>query len=310
VKGIKLLILPLTLISVIALFSFTGCTGDGPAPGGATTAVQNGLSQAELEALIAESIANQEGINTYRFDMDMDMITDVVGGYEDSKMSIFSKSNGATNLVSNQMQMNMEMSMDLEGFGEESGSQDLIYDIYMYPDWTYIRMEVPGMGEQWVKMQTTEDIRESFNTNMVNQQIGPLESALELELLRYEDVDGEECYVISIVPDMEDFMEWVAQQQGSTQGLEWEEMAMVTDAFKKLDYVCYITKDTKMLKRIVLEMEMEFTPEQAGALASAFDTMKMIINMDMRMYNINEPFSVDLPGEAENAMEVSSDMFM
>jgi hypothetical protein len=309
VKGVKLVILPLLLVSVVALFSFSGCADDGSVPEG-TAAVQDGLSQAELQGILADSIANQEGINTYRFDMDMDMITDVVGGYEASKMSIFTKSNGATNLVSNQMQMNMEMSMDLEGFGEESGSQDLIYDIYMYSDWTYMRMEVPGMGEQWIKMQTTEDMQESFNTNMVDQQIGPLESALELELLRYEDVDGDECYVLSLVPDMEDFMEWVAQQQGSTQDVDWDEIGMVTDAFKKLDYVCYITKDTRMLMRIVLEMEMEFTPEQAGASASAFDTMTMIINMDMKMFNINEPFSVDLPGEAEDAMEVSSDMFM
>jgi hypothetical protein len=309
VNGVKLVILPLILVSVIALFSFSGCASDGAAPG-ATTAIQNGMSQAQLEALLADSVANQESINTYRFDLDMDMITEAIGGYEAGKMTLFTKSNGAANVASNQMQMNMEMSMSLEGVGEESGSQDLNYDMYIYPDWTYIRMEVPGMGEQWMKMPTTEDMEASFNANMVDQQLGPLESAVEIQLLRYEEVDGADCYVLSIVPDMEDFMQWVSQQQGSTQDMDWDEMAMATDAIKKLSYFCYITKDTSMLKRIVVEMEMEFTPEQAGASASDFNTMIMIMNMDMKMYDYNEPFSIDLPDEAENAMEVSEDMFM
>lgn len=308
-KGLKLVILPLILVSVIAPFSFSGCIGDG-GTGGVTTPIQNGMSQSQLEALLAESIANQESINTYRFDMDMDMITDIIGGFDAGKMTIFTKSNGATNLASNQMQMNMEMSLVMEGFGDDSGSQDLNYDIYMFPDYTYMRMEVPGMGEQWMKMPTTEDVETNLNADMVGDQLGPLESAMELELLWYEDVDGVDCYVISIVPDMEEFMEWVAQQQGSTQDVDWEEMGMVTDAFKKLEYLCYITQDTSMLKRIIIEMEMEFTAAQAGASASEFETMTMIIKMDMKMYDYNEPFSIDLPDEAQNAMEVSDDMFM
>lgn len=308
-KGIKLIILPLLLTSVIALFSFSGCAEGGVAPG-ATTAIQNGMSQAQLEAILDESIANQESINTYRFDMDMDMITDVVGGYEAGKTSIFTKSDGAANLASNQMQMNMEMTMVLEGFEGQNGSQDLTYDMYIYPDYTYMRMEVPGMGEQWMKMATTEDLQVNVNANMVDQQLGPLESAMEIELLWYEDVDGEECYVLSIVPDMEEFMQWLAQQQGSTQELDWNEIAMATDAFKKFSYLCYITKDTIMLKRIIIEMEMEFTPEQAGASPSNFDNMIIIINVDMKMYDYNEPFSIDLPDEAENATEFSEDMLM
>ena len=308
-KTAKIVLLPLILVSIIALFSFSGCASDGAEPPGTTSAIQDGMSQAQLDAILAESITNQENINTYRFDLDMDMITDIVGGYEAGEMTILTRSHGATNLASNQMQISMEMSLSMEGFGEESGSQDLNYDMYIYPDWTYMRMEVPGMGEQWMKMPTTEDMQANFNTNMVDQQLEPLESAVETELLRYEEVDGVECYVLSIVPDMEELMQWVSQQQGSTQNVDWQDIAMVTDAFKKLTYICYITKDTSMLKRIVIEMEMEFTPEQAGVSASDFDTTTMIIDMDMKLYDYNEPFSIDLPDEAENAIEAPAGMF-
>jgi hypothetical protein len=130
-KGIKLVILPLVLVSVIGLFCFSGCGGDGSGPEGSTYPVENGMSQAQLESLLNESIANQETVNTYRFEMDMDMITDVVGGFDAGKMTIYSRSSGTTNLASDQMQMNVEMSLILEGFGEESGSQDINYDIYI-----------------------------------------------------------------------------------------------------------------------------------------------------------------------------------
>jgi hypothetical protein len=202
------------------------------------------------------------------------------------------------------------MSINMEGFAEQNGSQDFTYDVYMYPDWVYARMEVPGMGEQWMKMPTTEELEVSFNTDTVNQQTELLESALELTLLRYEDVDGEECYVISVVPDMAEFMGWVSQQQGSTQDIDWDQMSMIADIYKRFEYTCYITKDTNMLKRIVVEMEMEFTPEQAGVSSSEFDTMTMIMNMDMKVYDYNVPFSIDLPEEAEDAIEASDDMFM
>jgi hypothetical protein len=310
VKGVKVVILPLLLVPIIALFSFSGCAGDGAGPAGSTSAVENGMSQAQLEELLASSLANQENINTYRFDLDMDMITDIVGGYEAGKMTILTTSNGAANLASNQMQIYMEMTVILEGFEEQNGSQDLSYDAYIFPDYTYMRMEVPGMGEQWMKMATTEDLQANFETGMVDQQLAPLESAVNIELLRYEEVDGVDCYVLSIVPDMEEFMQLIAQQQGATQDVDWEEMATVTDVFKKLNYVCYITKDTHLLKRIIIEMEMEFNAEQAGASASEFDSMSMIMNMDMKLYDYNEPFSIDLPEEALNAPEVSEDMFM
>jgi len=38
--------------------------------------------------------------------------------------------------------------------------------------------------------------------------------------------------------------------------------------------------------------------------------MIMILNVDTKMYDYNEPFSIDLPDEAENATEFSEDMLM
>ncbi|OGN97381.1 MAG: hypothetical protein A2Y89_04570 [Chloroflexi bacterium RBG_13_51_18] len=311
-KRVRFVLLPLLLMPIIVLFSITGCATNGTAPAATTSStggLQDGLSQQQLMQILEESLADYASINTYKFDMDMNIFADVSGGPESGSISMITKSSGATNIASKQMQMNMEMSMSMEGMGEQGGSQTLIYDIYVISDMLYMRMEVPGMGEQWMKMPASDDLMQTFNVDVVEQQIGPLGSAVEIDLLGYENVDGSECYILSVTPDMAEFLDWVGGQQGADADIDWEELAMISDVFKKFKYVCYITKDSNTLKKIVSEIEMEFTPEQAGVSAGDFDTMIMNMYLDMRIYDQNQPFSITLPDEAEDAMEVSEDMF-
>jgi hypothetical protein len=293
----------------------TGCatTGNAPAGTGTTTttaagAAQGELSQQQLEQIYNDSIMNQANLNTYKFDMDMDMLTNVTGGSEAGKMTMLTKSSGAANLASNQMQMTMEMDVSMEGLGYEDSSQSLTYDVYQMADWTYMRMEIPGAGEQWVKMPTSEKIDEQLN--FVDQQLGPLESAVDIELQGYANVDGVECYVLSLVPDMEELTKWISAQQGAVQDIDWGDIPNLSDIFKKLEYTCYITKDSNLLKKLVVNMQMELTPELMGEGGDSFDRMFMNISVDMTLYDYNEPFSINLPDEAENATQVSEDMFL
>ena len=310
-KAARSILLPFMLVLILALFSLYGCTETSTEGESGTThgALQDGLSQQELQEILADSLTNYEDLNTYKFDMDMDILADASGGIESGKMIIITKTSGATNIASQQMQMLMDMSMTVEDFQGQSGSQSMVYDMYMLPDWTYMRLEMPGMAEQWVKTPTTDELMESFDTDVIDQQLEPLESPFEIILSGYENIDGMECYVLSISPDMGEFMQWVSDQQGTSESVDWEELGMASDAFKEFTYVCYVAKDTHLLKKLVLDMVMEFTPEQAGASPEDFDTMIMEIRLDMHIYDYNQPFSVILPDEAENAIEMPASAF-
>ena len=308
-KKVRIVLLPLILVSIIALFTMTGC-GSGTTPTGTAptqAAPQGELSQQQLEQIFSDSMMNEANLNTYRFDMDMDIITNVTGGSEAGKMTMLSKSNGAANMASNQLQIQMEMDMSMEGLGYEDGSQSLTYDVYQMADWTYMRMEIPEAGEQWVKMPTSEKIDEQLN--FVDQQLGPLESAVDIKLQGYANVDGVECYVLSIVPDMEKLTEWISRQQGTAQNIEWGDIPDLSDVFDTLEYTYYITIDSKLPKKLVVNMQMELTAEQLGEGGDNFDRMLMNISIDMTLYDYNEPFSINLPDEAEDARQVSEDMF-
>ena len=308
-KTVRFVLLSLLLVPIITLFSMTGCATDGT-DGGIVPiqpVAQGELSQQQIEQIFYDSMANQTNLNFYKFNMAMDMITDVIGA-ESGKMTVLTTSNGAANLASNQLQMQMEMDMSMEGLGYEGGSQSLTYDVYQMTDWIYMRMEVPGMGEQWVKMPVSEDLNEQLD--LVDQQLEPLESAVEIELLEYANVDGEECYVLSLIPDMDKLMDWLEEQQGATQDIDWGDIADVSDVFDRLEYTYYITKDSKLPKRLIVNMILELTPEQAGIYDNSFDQMIINISMDMTLYDFDEPFSIVLPDGAENAETVSQNMFL
>jgi hypothetical protein len=307
---VKFVLLPLLLTTIIALFSMTGCASGGTTPPISTPTPgtsQGELSQQELEQIFSESIVNETNLNTYKFNMDMGMITNIIGP-ELGKMTVTTKSNGAANLTSHQMQMKMKMDISVEGLGYEGGSQSLAYDIYQMTDWVYMRMELSGMGEQWMKMPASDELNKRID--LVDQQLAPLESAIALKLLGYANVDGEECYAISVVPDMGKLTDWLSEQKGTTQDINWGNIPNLSDVFKKLEYTYYVTKDTKLAKKLIVDMQLELTPEQTGESKESYQKMIMNISVDMTLSDFNEPFSINLPDEAENAPVVSENMLL
>lgn len=296
-RTVRIALLPILLMSITALFSITGCATDGTGP---AESLPEGISQQDLEEILYDATTNYALLNTCKFDMDMDISTKIIGGSTPGEMTIHSRIGGGMNKSSQQMQMNMEMSVEGAGLG----SQDVYAEMYIFPDLTYMKMEVPGMGEQWVKMETTEDLAAALNTQAVDQQMGMLESPLKVEYLRSESVDGLDCYVLTITPNTDELADWINQQNTGADDIDWGEMADITSLFKQLSYICYVVKDTHMMKKLILEMEMEYTSEQIGDYSADFDTQNMYIYMYMNLYDHNQPFSVTLPDEAEDAVEM------
>jgi hypothetical protein len=163
------------------------------------------------------------------------------------------------------------------------------------------------MSEQWIKMPATEEYTGSLNLDEVHAQMGPLESPVKIEFLRLERVDGLDCYMLSVTPNMTALGQWLTEEQGPNEGFSWEEMVKLSEIFKKIEYTCYVTRDSNYLKRISSSIVMEYTSEQAGVAAGEFDKMMMEIRADMNLYDYDMPFSVTLPDEAASATEVSGD---
>lgn len=285
-KAIRIILIPLLLGAILGLFSFYGCGGGGgettqPVAGGGET-IQPGagatstqettsageLSQQQLQQILTNATTDFQQINTYKFDMDMDVIADVTGGSQSGKMTITATVSGAFNVVTNESQMTMEMAMDAEGMGEADMSESLTYDIYALADWLYMKMSYGGT-DQWLKVVMSPELSEMLGLNTVEQQIEPLDSPAEIEYLRTESVDGVECYVLSVTPNMAELAQYLSEQNTGAGDMDWEDLVN-SDVFKEFTYDCYIAKDTNYLKKIVVNMVMDFTGRTGRRICFGF----------------------------------------
>jgi hypothetical protein len=162
------------------------------------------------------------------------------------------------------------------------------------------------MGERWTKTRNTAAAEEAMNTDSISQQLGPLESAIKIDYLRSEGVDGQDCYVLNVTPDMKALAEWVGQQARGSE-TDWQDLVNYADVFKEFSYTCYVAKANNDLKKLTVHMVMNYTAAQAGVSSSDFDKMVMEIGVDMKIYDQNTSFVITLPDEAASATEQSLD---
>jgi len=111
--------------------------------------------------------------------------------------------------------------------------------------------------------------------------------------------------MLKLTPDMAQLWQLAMQQTGMT----GEEMLpdideeFLQDMFKDFSIKQWIAKDSYLLARADMAIAMELTPE-ALDYPEEEGLMTMDIAMDLLVYNYNQPVSIVLPPEAEEATEV------
>jgi hypothetical protein len=124
----------------------------------------------------------------------------------------------------------------------------------------------------------------------------------EVYFVKYEKVDGSDCYLLEIIPDIESMKELLDEQQMTAGTADWDEL--VSDMFKDLSYNVWVDKDTKQLKKMRMTMDIELNSADAGIVDADFEKMTMNMTVEMTMKDYNEPVSINLPAEAEDAIEM------
>jgi len=296
-KRVKILALPLLLVVIFAALPLAGCGGT---PGDDGNGGGN-LTQQELQQVMADSMVAYEDAASYAFTYDMSMNMEMAGGSSPGTMEMTMRGDGKADVAASTMLMDLDVSLDSDVQGME-GSQEMSAEMYMLTDWIYMNLEMTGMGKQWVKTPVTEDVKEAFNMNVVDQQLMPLESMGEVEFLKYESVDGSQCFVLSIVPDIDAMKAWLEAQQITSTTADWD--MLVGDMFNELSYKVWVDTETNLLKKMTMVVDMNLTASQVGATDTDFDSMTMHMELEMTLSDYNEPITIDLPDEALDAQEM------
>jgi hypothetical protein len=267
-------------LALVMVLSLAACTKEDEEEVGLPSAQ-------EIVDGVIESLDN---IKTYQFDMDMTMERVVEVGGEVFEGTVVTDSSGALDVENRQMRMNIAMSMTMTGQDETESEMEM----YVIGDMMYMLTEIPGMEPMWEKSEMPEEYWEQIN--QVESQTALLETA-QVEVIGTERVGGIDCYVLQITPDLEQLWQIV---MGGADALTEE---LLQQMFRSFSVKQWVAKDTNFLTKVEIDMAMELTPEAMGSPEEE-GIMTTDIAMTFLGYDYNQPVSIELPPEAEEAVEV------
>lgn len=281
------------LIAVLVIASvmmFSGCV---------EKEIEKEMSVSDIKA---EVLANAEETDTYKFDMAVTMKMVVSNETNDTEMTTISNGRGVLDVADKKMKLYMNTSMESSETTEVPGPMEM--EMYLINNTMYTKMDmgIPGLPPQWTKMEMPEGYEESWaSQNQLEQQMELLDIS-EVELLADEELNGVDCYVLKIVPDMEKFWNstMAAVMARSTQGLA--PGMDLQKILKSMSTTEWIAKDTMYPMKTQMEIRLVVSSDDLPIpdTVEGF-TMTADEKVEMLFYDYNQPVSIELPEAAEAA---------
>jgi len=183
--------------------------------------------------------------------------------------------------------MGISMSMDGHGAMDRNAremSLDMgdIMSVYIVDDWMYMNESFMG----WVKMELTEDMWEE--NDQLGGQLDILEQYVDVKILGTEQVMGSECYVLEVIPDLQALWDWAMEEEGM-EGFDID--VDIEEMIKEFTFKVWIEKGTFYMTQGSISMVMEMFGQKMSMLET------------ITLYDINQPVSIYLPYEAQDAVE-------
>ncbi len=261
------------------------------------------LNSAEIKEMILASV---EEIDTYKFDMDMTQETLISNETDETKMTTVSTGKAVVDAANKKMSMEMTSSMETPDKAEmPDGPTEMTMVMYLVDNAMYMKMDmgIPGIPVQWTKMDMPEGYEDTWDSqNQMEQQIELL-SISEVDLLKAETVNGVDCYVLKITPDMEKYSEFLMKQGGMSKLMQgMQEDFDIGKLIKGMSITQWIAKDTLFPMKTEMQMKMVISSEDLN-LPDAEETFTMTLDQSTTLvfYDYNKPVNMELPEDAKNA---------
>ena len=251
------------------------------------------------DEIMANILENQQNMESYQFNVDMTadmaMIGEDLEGCTPGNMNMSGTMSGAADIVNYQMKVVMDFDVSVPD--EDPISMEM--EMYLVDDMMYMMMDMPMMPAQWIKSDVPEYDLDQMD--IAGAQMDLLEMAYA-KILGSEKVNGEDCYILKIIPDMDEMWDMVMEQSQVPIG-EMPDFPIenLSDMFKDVSMKVWVTKNTFLVVKSEIDMSMEITGETMG-MPEEEGGFTMDMNMSMLMYDHNQPVTIELPPEAEDAV--------
>jgi len=280
-------LLGVTSVATLLLTAATGCAG-------------NPMSEEAIQRTVEDVIAANMAVETVSFELETNQRMSIVSSGQTSDLSATGTGSGYVD----KRNRTMHLTMTTRALGPVAGES--CTEMFAADGWMYVSVVIPGEEPQWMKMRMPEGLREQQDQDQ--QQVELLKAADEVNYLGVEQVDGVECYVVEIVPDIESVRQTMAQMQGQVPAVGGIDLGALQlgDMVKQVSMTQYIAVDGYLFRRTDERILIELTPEMLGITDGDFDVMEGDISTTLVFSDYNEPATIQLPQGALAATQIGA----
>ena len=290
-KATKLLIIPVLMVMLAVLAA--GCGGND---------VEN-MTADDVRQVLADSVEATTEADSFTFTMNAGISANMTGEAGGS-MSADMSGSGAADLANESMKFTMDASASVDmGFFNMS-FDDIGVEMYKVGDWVYQHVTWPEQDSGWTKTPAGCDDGDSFDRENMREQLSFVEFPAEVEMLREEKVNGEDCYVIRLVPDAQKLADALSGLPESPGPMTNTELQQLEDTLENTQFTVWIAKDSKLFMKFVLDASID-TSEIEGTVGMPTQTDAVpimmegdaIMNIDLTvtMADYNKEVEITLP---------------
>lgn len=280
-------ILTISLLLVIGLSLTTACAQE----------IEEEVELPTAQEIVDGAIESFDKIKTYQFDMimTMDMAGEVEG--EALEQTVTMDNSGTLDLEN--VQMKADLSIDTNMVAPEEGEMGMSVEMYIIDGMMYAKPEAPGEESTWMKEEVPAEAWEMLSGISRLEKYKDLLETAQVEVIGSEKVEGVDCYVLKLTPEMAQLWQTAMGQGGIAElDLPPAPEELLEDVFHSFSVKQWIAKDTYFLMKTEIDMAMESTPELMEHLGEEVE-MSINIALSFLAYNYNQPVTIVLPSEAE-----------
>ncbi len=268
------------LLLALIVAAFSGCIEEEP-------------SAEDLKTMMID--AGQD-IETVKFTMVTDQTTTITNVTESETIITDSRGEGEVNMTAQAMKLLMITTSKMG----DAENVTMEMEMYMLGDAFY--MKIDG---NWTNMTGLLPKGMMDQQNQLKMQMEMLNNS-RVELEGSKKIDGQDTYVLKVVPDMEAITATMEKQMGSMPIVGMN----LTEIYSNVDMECttWLSKDSYLPVKIQVNMKMKMTPETMGLPVDDVGDFDMLVESDSMVlyHDYNRPVVIELPSEAKNATDMST----
>jgi len=263
----------------------------------------------DTQSIVEKVLDASQEVQTYTFNMIMKINTRIECADASKVMRINLDGTFDIDNVAKKMKAVINIIMEEVGVEVEQATMEL----YVLDNKRYTKFDRPGEPSRWQVEDLAAGTWESMH--YWEHHVDLLQKS-KIELLGTEKVNDIDCYAMQLSPDMAEFLKMMLAEQQLGQQFSEEEIDIVTTMlsglfvrFMDVSAKEWIDKDTYLPRKTEMIMDIHISPDdfmESGLIVLAGYEFTLGTNISLVVENYNEPLSLALPPEAQEANPVIS----